>query len=157
MDKKHSEQKSILELHADSPESVSASWTALHALTEHWQSDLKFFEDELNFLNIVTDKYLLKLIEEDNVSRIAPLSMALANLEKRNRALTEKVLKHLQHIRESIQNSVSQDEQAFKDAHVELENDLIDFVKVFRITKKEIFDSAEQVLKSEKAKRLLNP
>jgi len=157
MDKKISEKKSTLDIHRGSREELNQSWIELYALTEHWQSDLKFFQDELNFLNMLIDKYLIKLIEEDNVSRISPLTLALSRLDSRSRSMAGKVTKHLQHLQELMENPFSHDSQHAKDEHLALESDLIDFVKDFRFTKGEIFSSTEQTLKSEKAKHLLTP
>jgi hypothetical protein len=157
MDRKDNEQKTVLDLHPGSKEDLFQSWTALFVLTKHWLSDMKFFRSELNFLNTLIDRYLLKLVEEDNVSTIAPLALALSRLESRSHELGQKIMKHLQHIQELIEDPFSHDSQTAKDEHLALENELVDFVKNFRITKAEIFTSAEHVLKSEKAKHLLTP
>jgi hypothetical protein len=148
-------KKQPLELHQDLGEDVLLQWSAVYTLTEHWQADMKFFNDELNFLNILVDKYLLKLAEEGHISTIAPLAMALTKLEVNNRELDQKIEKHKLHIQEVIENPFSHNSQAVKDEHIALESELYDFVDIFRITKKEIFDSTEQILKSEKAKHLL--
>lgn len=153
MNEKHTQQTPALELQADP--SRLQSWEAMFALAGHWQSDLKFFNDELSFLNTLIDKYLVKLVEEDNASKIAPLTLALSKLEVKSRALGQKVGKHLQHIQELVENPFSHDSQTSKDAHLTLESELRDFVKEFRVTKLEIFSSTEQVLKSTKARHLL--
>jgi hypothetical protein len=157
MNKNVSQKKSVLDVHHGSTEELNQSWTELYILTEHWQSDLKFFQDELSFLNILIDKYLIKFIEEDNVSKITPLTLALSRLEARNRMIGERAIKHLQYIRELMENHFSRDSQNARDEHLSLENDLVDFVKDFRFAKGEIFSSTEQILKSEKAKHLLTP
>ena len=84
----------MMERQHDPKQGTLQSWTELFVLTEHWQSDMRFFHDELNFLNTLIDKYLIKLIEEDNVSRIAPLTLALTKLEARSRALDQKIVGH---------------------------------------------------------------
>lgn len=146
-----------MDVHHGSKEELNQSWMELYVLTGHWQSDLKFFQDELRFLNILIDKYLVKLIEEDNVSKVTPLTLALSRLEARNREIGASVTKHLRHIQELIENPFSNDSQHTKDEHLTLEGALVDFVKDFRLTKREIFVSTEQILKSEKAKHLLTP
>lgn len=149
------QNKSALEVHPGPKDEPFQSWTRLYALTEHWQSDVKFFHDELRFLHTLIDKYLLKLIEEDNVSKIAPLTLALTKLEARNGMLQQKLVKHLEHLQALTKNPVANDSRLTNDEHVTLEHELVDFVKDFRFTKGEIFRSTEHVLKSEKAKHLL--
>jgi hypothetical protein len=150
------EKKLVLELHQDSNDPFQ-SWPGLYALTEHWQSDVKFFQDELRFINTLVDRYLLKLIEEDTFSRIEPLALALLRLEKRSNDLEDRITIHLEHIRELLESPFSHDSQTYKDEHLTLENDLMDFVKDFRFAKGEIFKSTEQVLKTDKSKHLLEP
>jgi hypothetical protein len=155
MDKKEVERKTLLDLHPGSKEDLFQSWTSLFVLTKHWLSDMKFFRTELNFLTLLVDRYLLKLVEEANVSKIVPLTLALSKLEVRSHELGQKIMKHLQHFQELIENPFSHDSQSARDEHLALETELIDFVKDFRITKAEIFSSTEPILKSEKAKHLL--
>jgi hypothetical protein len=157
MEKNENQKKIILDVHHGSTAELNYSWSELYALTEHWLSDLKFFQDEISFLNILIDKYLLKLIEEDNVSKISPSTMALSRLEARSSKMVQRVGKHLKHIEGLMENSFSHDSQNIKDEHLSLERDLIDFVKDFRYAKEEIFRSTEQTLRSEKAKHLLTP
>jgi hypothetical protein len=157
MNENPTQNKSSLDLPTDTRRDLVQSWPELFSLTEHWQSDMKFFRDELNFLNILIDKHLIKLVEEDNVSTIAPLAITLSKFEKRSVALDQRIAKHLQHIQGLIENPFSHDSRTSQDEHLELEKDLVDFVKEFRIIKSEIFSVVERALKSEKAKRLLQP
>lgn len=157
MEKGLNKKRSALDVHHSSREELNQSWTELYVLTEHWQSDLKFFHDELNFLNILIDKYIIKLIEEDNISKISPLTLALSRLDARSRSMAERLKRHLRNIREVMENPFSDDSQNTSRENLALENDLIDFVKDFRFTKREIFNSTEQTLRSEKAKHLLAP
>jgi hypothetical protein len=156
MNKGNSRAKSASELRPGSKDEDQQAWSELYILTEHWQSDIKFFHYELNFLNILVDKYFTRLMaEEENVSKVKPVAMKLSRIEDRERELDQKITKHLQHIQELMENPSSDNSQKFRDEHVELEIELANFLKDFRATKSEVFGLTEQVLKSEKAKHLL--
>jgi len=151
------EQKSASELQPGSKEEYQETWSKLYILTEHWQSDVKFFHYELNFLNTLVDKYFTQLTAEaENIGKVRPVALTLSKIEARARALDQKITKHLQHIRELMENPFSPNSPEFKDEHGQLELELAIFLKDFRATKSEVFALTEQVLKSEKAKHLLS-
>lgn len=43
------------------------SWQEMYIITERWQSDLAFFNDELSFFRKLINKYLLWLVDEKNI------------------------------------------------------------------------------------------
>lgn len=114
-------------------------WRSFYALGQHWISDLKFFEDELNFFRILFDKNLSVLIEPINIDKTREMVSRITALEKHRVQLHDKVLKHAEHITLLIENSFSQDAQKIKDEHGKLEDAFVSFVKAFRSIKSEVF------------------
>ena len=47
--------------------STTASWEELHALTRHWVSDLRFYQDDLRFLHRLIDKYFIWITDQGNL------------------------------------------------------------------------------------------
>ncbi len=131
------------------------NWQTLYILTEHWQSDLIFFKDELRFFRSLIDKHFLSLIDEKNIDKTRLLVNALSNLENQRAALQRNVKEHLKHLGNLLENPFPYNAQHYRAEHTRLEVVVAEYFKNFRQTKKEIFAFVEQVMESEKAKHLL--
>lgn len=134
---------------------VENEWQQFYVLAEHWASDLKFFNDEVQFLSILVDRYFMGLTDEKNVDTTKSVASKLSDVEKRRLALEEDVSAHLHHLANLVENPFPHNAQDYRDEHGALEKTLADFVKYFKAIKKEIFSLTEQVIESEKAKHLL--
>jgi hypothetical protein len=132
------------------------TWQQFFVLAEHWQSDLKFFADELQFLKNIIDKYFIWLTDEKNVADTQHLTADLINLEKSRAYIEQKVENHLKDLASLIKHAVSQTAQNNKDEHGELQIALAVFVKDFRQMKRRIFEVTKRVMESEKDHRLLS-
>lgn len=144
--------KKIEELRSNPPEK---EWVGLFILAEHWQSDLKFYAHESQFLRSLIDKYFMWLIDEKYINSTKKLAARLMKIEKRRSQMENSVAEHLKHLANLIQNPFPYDAQTFRDEHSGLEILLTAYLKDFRIIKKEIFLLTEQVIESEKVKHLL--
>ena len=131
------------------PDPKAGKWNELYALTGHWQSDLKFFKDELRFLNRVINKFFIWLTEDGNVMMARTMVNRLTGLEGRRNALDLEIAKYMSHIRELLQNPFPYDDTRLREQHMELESELAAFVKDFRSLKEEVFELTEQVLETE--------
>jgi hypothetical protein len=131
-------------------------WSSFYAVAQHWQSDIKFFEDELGFFRLLIDKNLSLLIEASNIEQTRKMASHVTNLEKGRVVLADQISKHMKHIAALMENPFAQDAQQFKDEHTNLENSVMDFTKSFRSIKSEVFKLNEQVVHSEKLKRLID-
>jgi len=133
------------------------TWTAeyreLYILSEHWQSDLQFYKDDLHFLYHLIDKYFVWLINEDNLGEMRNLSSRLSETSRNCDRLLEKTSKHLTHLSELIDDPFKYDSHKFRSEHEELENEITSFVKKFREIKKETFIDIEPIIEKE-VKRL---
>ena len=133
------------------------AWSALYILAEHWQSDLKFFGDELRFLKELIGKYFISLIEVDHIDHTKQLVDELLDLEKKRKRLEKDIGEHLHQLTKLVESQFLQDTQGYKERHGKLEAGMSEFLKDFRKVKKELFHVTEQIMKSEKAKHLLGP
>ena len=131
------------------------NWQMLYILTEHWQSDLAFFEDELRFFRSLVDKYFFSLIDEETIAKTRLLVAGLSSLEKRRASLERKIQEHLKHLANFLENPFPYNAKHFRDEHARLEVVVAAYLKNFRQTKKDIFGFVEHVMESEKAKHLL--
>jgi hypothetical protein len=131
-------------------------WSSFYAVAQHWQSDIRFFEDELGFFRLLIDKNFSLLVEASNIEQTRKMASHVTNLEKEREALANQIAKHIKHIAELMENPFAHDAQQFKDEHAKLENAFVDFIKSFRSVKSEVFKLNEHVVHSEKVKRLID-
>jgi hypothetical protein len=133
----------------DRPGSEKQEWSKLYILAEHWQSDLKFFQEELRFLHRIIKRFLLWLNEDENILSTRSLVNRITETEKERHTLDEHVSKHMMHIREIMENPFVYNESKVTDEHVRLEVEFSDFVKNFRKLKGQVFTEAERVIEKE--------
>jgi DNA-binding transcriptional regulator GbsR (MarR family) len=131
-------------------------WAFFYAAAQHWQSDIRFFEDELGFFRLLIDKNLSLLIDANNIEQTRTMVAHVTNLEKERKGLVDQVSKHMKHIVALMENPFPQDAQLFKDEHAKLETAFAEFTKSFRSIKSEVFKLNEKVVHSEKVKRLID-
>jgi len=132
------------------------NFEAHHAITEHWISDLDFYDDELNFLDGLIDKYIGLMMHEEHRERIRKMTVSFAEIQKHHRAMFEKAPEHLKHLSAILMNPFSHEEHMVIDEHHQLEEYMTAFVKSFRAVKREIFNITKHVLREEKLKKYTN-
>ena len=131
-------------------------WESLYALTQHWQSDLQFYDDELQFLRSLIDKYFIWLVEDENIENTKVLANKLIRMSEKCTQLESRTREHSKHIASLMENPFPYNKQDFKDEHLYLENSLPQFLKDFRQIKREVFRLTTKIIESEKAKHLLS-
>jgi len=148
-------QKSPSESSVTPVDKLQESWAKVYPVVEHWQSDMKFFEDELRFLHLLVDKYFMGLIKEKNISKTRVLAKKLFGMEPRRKNLDQQLTKHMLHIQEIFENPFSHDSHVFEVEHVELEKEVSMFIKDFRAIKREAFAIIDQVITDEMKKVMM--
>lgn len=128
---------------------------SLFVLCKYWHSDLKFFEDELRFFKRLIDKYFIWLVLGDNINKTLLTIVHVNNLEKRRMTLEGNLEKHLHLLSTIVEHPYPQKPQDYKDGHGYLETEISEFLKEFRKVKKEVFQSTEEVMRTETARLLL--
>ncbi|WP_299107635.1 hypothetical protein [uncultured Winogradskyella sp.] len=126
-----------------------ADWQKLYVLTDHWKSDLLFYNDDLRFLHHLIDKYFLWISKKENIDMVEEIEVNLLKIDKQCALLSERVNTHLHHLKELIDNPFVFVSEKFRDEHELLEDDLAQFLKDFRDNRKEIFKITEYIVKRE--------
>ena len=129
-------------------------WGSFHVVAERWMSDLIFFNDEIRFLRRLIDRFFIWQVKEQNIETTRMLASNLAKMEKRKFTIEQKVRTHFAHLKNAFENPFSHNGQAYLDEHAELEDEMVQFVKEFRIMKRNVFKVTEYVLESEKLQSL---
>lgn len=133
-----------------------SNWQQLYVLTEHWKSDLEFYNDDLKFLHRLIDKYFIWMSKKENIDLVRDIEIGLLEMDNQSSMLLQEVNKHIHHLAELIDNPLAYDSQIFRTEHEKLEDDLAAFVKDFRKNRKEVFMVTEHVIDGEEMVRRLN-
>lgn len=136
--------------------SDETSWQKFYILTEHWQSDLQFYKDDLRFLHHLVDKYLIWITKKENLDLVNDLKNKLFEIRKKCTTLIEKITKHRNKIAQLLQDPVGYNAQAQLGVHGMLEKEFADFIKAFRDNRKEVFKITEYVIDSESLPNILS-
>jgi hypothetical protein len=131
-------------------------WHSLYAITQHWKSDLIFFEDELNFFRLLIDKHLSLLIDQKNIDQTRLMVSHVIGLENERTVLLKRVETHVGHIADLVENPFAQNAQEDRREHERLAPEFASFVKSFRKVKTEVFKITEKVIHSEKVKKIID-
>lgn len=124
-----------------------SSWEELFVITEHWQSDILYFKDELHFLQGIIDKFLPQLSKHKSIKSLKPLDEHFIHLIKTTDELTQSFEKHRKHIEELMDNPFAYDDNKFKKEHEILEYKFMSFVIEFQEEKKQIYKMAEKIIR----------
>ena len=124
-------------------------WQELYVLTEHWQSDLEFYKDDLRFLHHLVDKYFIWITKSENLEIVKEIVLQVNDLQKRCENLIKKVLNHRHDLTYFETNTDASRWQQALEQHGEMEKEIYSFVKEFRANRKEVFRITEYVIDSE--------
>lgn len=130
-------------------------WDELYVLTEHWVSDLEFYREDLRFLHHLIDKYFMWITKSENIGLVKEIKKELLEMNTRNRDLLDKVKKHLMQLGRLVENPNHQDAGIIITEHEHLEEEMSDFVRLFRKNRKEAFKITEYVIDSEHLEQLM--
>lgn len=128
---------------------------SLYVITEHWQSDLRFYADELHFFKILVDRHFMRLVHEEHRDATKLTVSKMGKLENRRFIIEQKVNRHLFHMANLIQDPFPRNAHSYHDEHRKLEVAMADFVKELRELKTQIFQLARRVMEEEKINHLL--
>lgn len=131
------------------------TWTQMYSISEHWRSDMDFFCDELIFLTGLIDKYFMSLLAGKDLESTQKTVAELSKLDNRQIDFVHKLVQHQQCLTNLIENPFSHNAQPCQQGHGELEKELSEFVKDFRLVKRKVFHLAANAIESQKVKHLL--
>lgn len=137
----------------DNPSDVQ--WQELYVLTEHWQSDLEFYKDDLRFLHQLVDKYFIWITKSENLELVKEIMLQIQDLENRCQQLLEGVQDHKHSFVALEKNLVPDRLDQVVNQHADMETKLYEFVKEFRANRKEVFRITEYIIDSEELTNLI--
>jgi len=126
-----------------------ANWQELYVLTEHWNSDLLLYKDDLIFLDYLIDKYFVWISKKEDTDLVRKIGANILKISKQCSNLLKRVEKHLVHLAYLIDNSFKYDSHKFREEHQQLEDDITTFIKKFRTNRKEVFSVTEHIIESD--------
>lgn len=122
----------------------------MYARTEHWISDYAFFEDEINFLTNLLDRYFIGVIiaESPNVELLRSRAFQLQELDKERESIANDNKETLAYLARLLKNEIAFDPREFREEYADIEKEHVGFLKRYRAIKKEIFDLSAQLKNS---------
>lgn len=131
------------------------NWESLYVLTEHWISDLQFYEDDLKFFRNLIDKYFIWINEKEHQTEVEKIRLGVIELSKRASDMHQKALKHLGNIANIIDEPFAYDSSKFREEHQILEDEIASFIKNCRKQRKEVFSVIEHVVDNERLREII--
>ena len=129
---------------------MNAEWQDLHTLTEHWQSEMHFYEDEMRFLMVLFEKYFTALVEKENIESTKNVAASMTAVDLTRSSLAQRIQQHLQNILDLVERRSEKNTGDFRFDHQLLEDDFVSFAERFRSLKRDVFRLAENIAKTEK-------
>jgi hypothetical protein len=133
-----------------------SNWEELYFLAKHWKSDLEFYKDDLRFLHNLIEKYLIWITKKENLESVADIRKREHQLTLTCNELQQKVSAHLEMASLIVKGGNDTTKKDFFTTHGKLENEIAEFVKTFRESRKEVFKVTEYVMDSEELRNILD-
>jgi hypothetical protein len=129
----------------------------MYVRTEHWILDYDFFEDEVNFLINLLDKYFVGVVlaDAEKNEKLVDIAGRLIKLDQSRNAIADLNKKNLKYLTRLIQNKEFFDPEEFRDRQSGLERNHIDFWRKYRSVKKDVFQLAEGLIRSSRSRKLI--
>ncbi len=135
---------------------TGAKWEQLYVLTGHWKSDLDFYQEDLQFLYHLVDKYMLWITKQENLEVVKEIKINTFELKKRCQDLLNRVMTQRRQLGLLVEDPNKTDASAVIREQDLLESEMALFVKEFRAIRKETFKITEYVIDSEALPSLLD-
>lgn len=123
-----------------------ANWEELYILTKHWKSDMQFYQEDLRFLRTLIGKYIIWITKKEHLDMVHFTETQLHKLTNRCNDILKKVSTHLKQLAALVQNEHLDESRLFRLEHEHLEDEIAEFVKAFRINRKETFKITEYIV-----------
>lgn len=130
-------------------------WDELYVLSQHWESDLEFYKDDLHFLYHLIDKYFMWIVKTENIKMVRELKKGLLDLNTKSKDLLEKVGKHLVQLGYLVEDPSQKDAGIIRMEHEHLEDEIAVFVKSFRENRRAVFKTTEFIMDDEKLSNIM--
>lgn len=124
-------------------------WEPVYILSDHWKSDLEFYEEDLRFLHHLVEKYILWITKSESLERMKEIEKNLFLLRKQCSELKNKIIRHHARLGHLVEDPSSVDAAAVTNIQGQLEDEFAHFVKQFRDDRQEAFKITEYIIDSE--------
>ena len=129
----------------------------MHKNSKEWLSELKFIKDEQLFFNDLIRSYTLQLIDSKHFAKSKTIIDKLSKLQKITYSLIESVKTHKNGLKIMVDDiDQLKEEEDYKNEHRGLIIEINNFVKDYRILKKELFSLIKAIKKEEKQKHIID-
>jgi cytochrome c556 len=103
----------------------------------------------LKFLDHLIDKYFIWISNKKDVDAVRKIDNSILETAKKCSDLLKRVEKHLTHLAGLMEDPFKYDSHQFRTEHQQLEDEITNFVKVFRNNRKEVFEVTSLVVESD--------
>ncbi len=134
----------------------NGSWYQMYMLSKYWKSDLEFYRDDLHFLHLLIDKYFIWIVKPENLKIVEELKNKVAHLNLKSKDLIVKMSKHTIQLGYMVDSPNNGSIKTIKTEHEDLEQEIAEFVAMFRENRKEVFSITEYIIDSEKLASIIN-
>ena len=129
-------------------------WDKLFVLTQHWISDLRFYQDDLRFFKQLIKRYFIWINTDKHQREVEIILNAVNKLAHKAEDLIKKTSGHLGHIKDIIDEPFTHDSQKFREEHQDLEYEIAVFVKTCRDQRDQVFSVIEHVVDKERLQEM---
>lgn len=129
----------------------------MHEASKEWLSELRFIRDEHLFFEDLITSYTLQLIAPDKFADNKEIIDVFNESQKRNNSIIEAVKIHENELKIMVDgiNQIEK-EKAYIQEHKDLIVIINDFLKEYKLIKKQLFEIIKNIKKEEKLRRLLD-
>ncbi|AOW20664.1 hypothetical protein [Urechidicola croceus] len=128
----------------------------MHSQSKQWLSELSFIKIEQQFLDELIKNYTLQLVNSEKFSGNQNLISTLGNLQSEIEGLFNSVINHENELHIMVDGVYQpEEEKKYRKFHGQIINDLENYLKNYKVVKKQIFEMIKNIMRSEKPKRIL--
>jgi hypothetical protein len=128
---------------------------SLHLKTQKWISEIEFIKVEQQFLKEMLAEHVLEFCSTDNYAKAKLLLHGIEHETKLGIDLLNDVKEHKINLALLIENIYLKKEDAFRQTHELLKNEVKNYIENFKCIKEQVFDLILFIMKKEKQKKLL--
>lgn len=133
----------------------SKSFEYLYNKTEKWISEIDFIEIEQDFLKELLSEHIIGLCSTENFKNAKLFLMGIEHEKMLGKKLKASIKEHKMNLGLLLEDMYLKREDAIRENHELLKNEVVNFIDNFKYIKKEVFELILQIMKLEKKEKLL--
>ena len=128
----------------------------MHDTSKQWLSELEFIKDEQLFFDDLIKSYTLQLIDSKHFGESKEIVDKLSKFQKKTDSLIKIIKMHEGELKIMSEGMYQlEKKENYKTKHGELNINVIEFLKKYRVLKTQLFNLIKNIIKEQKQKRLL--